>query len=68
MKVFIGCREIEIFCGATIQDAVRAFSEQSYRMLTEGTLQAIDRYGNMTEPDGALTEGQVITLKKTKKR
>jgi len=67
MKVNINSREIEIFRGATVQDAVMAFSERSCRLLKKGEILAFDRFGNPTEPDGELTEGQIITLKKTKK-
>ncbi len=65
MKVYINTKEISIFQGARIQDAVHAYSPRSLRMVITGTLSVFDRFGNRTEPDGPLIEGQRLTLKKT---
>ena len=63
LKVVVNGQEIVIFRGARVQDAVRAFSEESCRLLMKGVLIAFDRFGNRTDPDGELSEGQVINLK-----
>jgi hypothetical protein len=66
MIVFINNREMAIFRGATVIDAVRIYSLRSSRMLEHGFLQVFDRFGNHTEPDGELTQGQILFLKKNK--
>jgi hypothetical protein len=65
MKVYINEKEISVFTGARIQDAVLAYSPRSHRMVTVGILSVFDRFGNLTEPDGPLIEGQRFTLKIT---
>jgi len=64
VKIFINDREIEIFRGATVLEAIHRYSERACRMVLNGTLLVIDRFGNLTEADGELTEGQKIHLKK----
>jgi hypothetical protein len=65
MKVYINAKEISIFKGARIQDAVLTYSTRSHRMVITGTLSVFDRFGNRTEPDGPLIEEQRLTLKRT---
>jgi hypothetical protein len=57
-------REVVIFSGATVADAVRAYSRRSAKLLEKGTFRVFDQYGNQTESDGELTEGQKLFLKK----
>jgi len=64
MKVTLNKREISIFKGAKISDLVLAYSERSYKMLLSGKLCVYDRFGNLTEPDGPVYEGQVFFLKR----
>lgn len=64
MKVFINRKEITIFASARVIDAVRAYSLRSAKMLLNGTLNAHDRFGNQTDPDGRLIDGQILTLRK----
>jgi hypothetical protein len=66
LKVYINNKEISVFTGARIQDAVLAYSPRSHRMVAVGTLSVFDRFGNQTEPDGPLIEGQRFSLKRTK--
>ena len=65
MKVYINQKEIEIFAGACVKDAVVAFDKTSCKLFLSGKLAAYDSYGNNIEPDGALTAGQSLTLKPT---
>lgn len=65
MKVYINKKEICIFEGACIRDALQAYSPRSLRMVLTGKLSIFDRFGNLTEPDGPLIEGQQLTLKRT---
>ena len=64
MKAFINRGEIIIFRGATIGDLVLAYSKRSYKMMREGKLYIFDQFGNITEPDGPVSEGQVFTLRR----
>lgn len=64
MRVVIDGKEITVFRGATVSDAVRIYSEKIYAELLRGEITVYDRFGNRTEPDGELTEGQVIHLKR----
>jgi hypothetical protein len=64
MKVILNKSEINIFKGATISDLVLAYSERSYKMLKNGKLCVFDRFGNLTEIDGPVYEGQMFFLKR----
>jgi hypothetical protein len=64
MKVTINKSIITIFKGATISDMVLAYSERSFKMLKSGKLCVYDRFGNLTEPDGPVYEGQLFFLKR----
>jgi hypothetical protein len=64
VKVYVNNHEVEIFRGARVNDAVRSYSMRSSRKLLKDHLKVIDRYGNTTEPDGELSEGQQLYLKK----
>jgi len=63
MKVFINKTEVILFKGATLGDAVLAYSKQSYELLKTGKIVIIDRFGNRTEPDGPVDEGQKFVIK-----
>jgi len=64
MKVTINKHEIILFKGATINDLVLAYSERSHNMMKLGKLCVYDRFGNVTEPDGPVYEGQIFFLKR----
>ncbi len=64
MKVILNKSEIIIFKGATISDMVLAYSERSFKMLKSGKLCVFDRFGNLTETDGPVYEGQMFFLKR----
>jgi hypothetical protein len=66
MKVIVNGEEVIIFRGATVSDAVRNYSEKLFRQLKKGELIITDRFGNLTEPDGELTEGEILILTITK--
>ena len=57
MVVFINRIRVTIFEGATILDAVRAYSLTSSKRLLSGYLAVYDRFGYKTEPDGPAVEG-----------
>ncbi len=64
MKVTLNNNEIIIFKGATISEMVLAYSLRSHKMLKNGKLCVYDRFGNLTEPDGPVYEGQLFYLKR----
>jgi hypothetical protein len=64
MKVYLNKTEISIFKGARISELVLAYSQRSYKMLKSGKLCVYDRFGNLTETDGPVYEGQVFFLKR----
>jgi len=64
MKVYLNKTEIIIFKGARIGDMVLAYSERSHKMLKSGKLCVYDRFGNLTETDGPVYDGQVFFLKR----
>lgn len=68
MKAFINNFEINIFKGATIRDAVLAYSKHSSKKLNSGYLAVYDRFGFLTEPDGPVSEGRHFFLKVKRKQ
>jgi hypothetical protein len=64
MKVFINRHEVTIFNGATVGDAIRSYSSRSYRLACNEKLVVLDCFGNKTELDGSLKDGQEIRLMK----
>ena len=64
MNVTLNKHEIVIFKGATISDLVLAYSAKSFKMMQAGKLCVYDRFGNRTEPDGPVYEGQMFFLKR----
>jgi len=64
MKVILNNSEIIIFKGATISEMVLAYSMRSHKMLISGKLCVYDRFGNLTEIDGPVYEGQMFFLKR----
>ncbi len=65
MIVYINGKEISLFDGARIEDAVLTYSPRSYKMMRKGKLMVVDRFGNTTERDGPITQGQKFSLKRT---
>jgi hypothetical protein len=63
MKIYINGLEIKIFRGATLGEAVLAYSKESYAKLRDGQLGIYDRFGFLTEPDGPAVEGRHYVLK-----
>lgn len=64
MKVTLNKSEIILFKGATISEMVLAYSVRSHKMLKGGKLCVYDRFGNLTEADGPVYEGQLFYLKR----
>jgi hypothetical protein len=65
MTIFINQKEIRVFAGALVKDAVLAYDKKAYEFLLSGKLVVLDRYGNLLENDGELIEGQQINIEPT---
>ncbi|MEI6747562.1 MAG: hypothetical protein ACOYMF_10000 [Bacteroidales bacterium] len=65
MNVYINQKEIQIFDGATVRDAVLAYDKKAHEFLLKGKLAVHDRFGNLLENDGELTPNQLITIEPT---
>ncbi len=65
MRVYINQKEIEIFAGACVGDAVLAFDKTAWKLYLKGKLAIYDGYGNSLDPDGALSANQSLILKPT---
>ena len=57
MNVFVNDKRVDVFIGATLLDAARAYSLASSKRLASGYLALYDRFGYPTEPDGPAVEG-----------
>jgi hypothetical protein len=68
MKAYLNNKEIEIFRGATIHELLMAYSLRSTRMVKEGKWLVIDRFGNQTETDAPVSEGQHFMIKQITKK
>lgn len=66
MIVFINEKKISVFKGATLADAVLAYSKENFMKLQDGSLGIFDRFGFLTESDGPAIEGQHYSLKELK--
>jgi hypothetical protein len=62
MKVFVNEKEITLFRGARVKDAVLSFDRKIRHKIS--SYQISDVYGNQTGLDGALQEGSKLFIKK----
>lgn len=65
MKVYVNDIPVIIFRGARVGEVVLAYSKHGYKLLRSGYLTIYDRFGNLTEPDGPVLEGQHFFLRVT---
>ena len=64
MNVWVNDKKIEIFSGARVRDALRKYSMKEYRAVDEDRKQVTDKRCNRIEPDGELSGGQQLYIKK----
>jgi hypothetical protein len=62
MKVFVNDKELILFEGAKVKDAVLSLDKRILREISQYDI--LDKYGNQTEIDGALQEGSQLFIKK----
>lgn len=65
MIVTLNKKKITIFKGATLSDLVLAYSSRSYKMLKNNKLCIFDQFGNLTESDGPVYNGQIFFLRRS---
>jgi hypothetical protein len=62
MKVFVNDKEITLFEGAKVKDAVLSFDKRIIREISQ--YEILDKYGNHTDIDGALQEKSMLYINK----
>jgi hypothetical protein len=62
MKVFVNDKEIRIFQGAKVKDAILCFDRTILNQMS--LYEIVDKYGNTTDIDGALQEGSRLLIRK----
>ena len=65
MKIYINQKEVEIFAGACVKDAILAYDKTAWLLLLKGKLAAYNRYGSRVDPDGSLSANESLILKPT---
>jgi sulfur carrier protein ThiS len=60
MKVTVNGKTVEIFAGATVADALRAWSAEALPAVQRGERTVTDKRGRRVMLDGALAEGQAL--------
>ena len=66
MIVFLNDRQLELFEGARVKDAVLNYSKEEYRSTRAGETIVTDKYENAIDPEGELSDDQRLYLKKNK--
>ena len=66
MKIFINDEEITIFHGATVKDVMRAYYVQHGKKIPCIMPTVTDTFGNSVAPDGELSEGNHLYIRKLK--
>jgi hypothetical protein len=62
MKIFVNDKEITLFRGAKVKDAVLMFDRNILREIS--SYEILDKYGNQTDIDGALQEESQLFIQK----
>ncbi|HUU06545.1 MAG TPA: hypothetical protein VMZ49_11790 [Patescibacteria group bacterium] len=63
MQIKVNDREIEIFSGACVKDALRKFSRREWKQVQQNRKAAFDRHGHEIGLDGELNGGEEIFIK-----
>ncbi|MDR1055111.1 MAG: hypothetical protein LBL90_04660 [Prevotellaceae bacterium] len=66
MKLFVNEKEIILFEGATVTDALRMYNATALDDVKAGKAEVLDAYGNIVALDGALYEGNRLFFRKQK--
>lgn len=60
MRVWVNDKEIDVFEGATVKDALMTFSMDVYLAVEKGERQVTDKNGNGLGLNGELSEGSTL--------
>ncbi len=63
MHITVNGREVEIFAGARVADAVRKFSRAEWTRVRKNEKAVCDRHGHEVGLDGELHEGEALVVK-----
>ena len=66
MTLFVNEKEIILFDGATVSDALRKYNDSAVNKVKKGNAYVLDTYGNNIGLSGALTEGSRLFLRDKK--
>lgn len=62
VKIKVNDKEIEIFAGAQVKDAIRSYSNEEYKKIKNGEKIVQDPDGNMVMPSGELMENDELFI------
>ena len=65
MKICINDRELEIFSGARVRDALLKYSKKQYQAVKEGKKKITDKRKNPLDLDGELSAAQQLYIVNT---
>lgn len=68
MQIKVNDRTVEIFSGARVADALRAYSLVTWKQVQQGSKTVCDRHGHEIALDGELAEGTQIRVKRARRR
>jgi hypothetical protein len=63
MKILVNNTMLELHEGAKVKDAIRKYYTQTGQKITDALPDVEDRYGNIVDPDGELSEGNTLIIK-----
>lgn len=68
MKIQVNNRAVEVFSGAQVADALRAYSQVTWKQVQNGGKVVLDGAGHEVALDGALAEGSRLRVKRAARR
>ena len=68
MKIQVNDRKVEVFSGARVADALRAYSLVTWKQVQNGGKVVLDDAGHGVALDGALAEGSRLQVKRAARR
>ncbi len=68
MKIQVNDRTVEVFSGAQVADALRAYSKATWKQVQNGGKVVLDGAGHEVALDGPLAEGARLQVKRAARR
>jgi sulfur carrier protein ThiS len=63
MKIKVNQKEIEVFSGALVKDALQKYSRHEWLQVQKNEKAVYDRHGHEVADDGELVDGQELFVK-----